>query len=104
MAFESLIIVSLFDLKIISCLYFSPLNFFKVLIREFFSSFNIITERHLKNKIDAYNCYKDEVRSGNHPRSIESLKTVAKYRGNSIGGKLYEAFAIVKNIKYEHKK
>jgi LmbE family N-acetylglucosaminyl deacetylase len=68
------------------------------------TEFNIITERHLKNKIDAYNCYKDEVRSGNHPRSIESLKTVAKYRGNSIGGKLCETFVIIRNIRYEHKK
>ena len=62
------------------------------------TEFNIITEQDLNNKIDAYNSYKNEVRPGNHPRSVESLKTVAKYRGNSIGRKLCETFVIIRNI------
>jgi N-acetylglucosamine malate deacetylase 1 len=66
------------------------------------TEFNIISEEDLKNKIDAYNCYKNEVRPGNHPRSIESLKTVAKYRGNSIGTDLAEAFVIIRNIIREY--
>lgn len=68
------------------------------------TEFNMITEKDLERKIDGYNCYKDEVRPGNHPRSVKSLKTIATYRGNSIGGKLCEAFVIIRNVINEYKK
>ncbi len=68
------------------------------------TEFNVIIEQDLEKKINAYNCYKNEVRPGNHPRSIESLKTIAKYRGNSIGGELCETFVIIRNIIHEYQK
>ena len=61
-----------------------------------------ISEKNLRKKIQAYNCYKDEVRPGNHPRSVESLKTNAKYRGSSVGVELCEAFVKIRNINYEY--
>ena len=61
-----------------------------------------ISEQNLRKKIQAYNCYKDEVRPGNHPRSLESLKTNAKFRGNSIGVDLSEAFVMIRNINHEY--
>ena len=61
-----------------------------------------ISEKNLRKKIQAYNCYKDEVRPGNHPRSVESLKTNAKYRGSSVGVELCEAFVMIRNINYEY--
>ena len=66
------------------------------------TEFNEISEEDLEKKINAYNCYKNEVRLGNHPRSVESLKTVAKYRGNSIGVDLCEVFVIIRNIIHEY--
>lgn len=65
------------------------------------TEFNVISEKNLQKKIDAYDCYKNEVRPGNHPRSIESLKTIAKYRGNSVGVDLAESFVVIRDIKYD---
>lgn len=66
------------------------------------TEFNVISETDLDKKICAYASYKDEVTSGNHPRSVESLKSVAKFRGNSIGTEFCEAFVMIRNIIYEH--
>tara|TARA_B110000014_G_scaffold8357_1_gene5940 strand:- start:505 stop:1194 length:690 start_codon:yes stop_codon:yes gene_type:complete len=66
------------------------------------TEFNVISDNDLERKIQAYNCYKDEVRSGNHPRSSESLRTNSKYRGNSIGRELCEAFVMIRNIMHEY--
>ena len=62
------------------------------------TEFNIITKKHLKKKSDAYACYKDEVRPGNHPRSIDSIKSLAEYRGNSVGAEFAEAHVLIRNI------
>ena len=62
------------------------------------TEFNVISKKHLKKKFDAYSCYQDEVRPGNHPRSIDSLKSLAKYRGNSVGSEFAEAHVLVRNI------
>ena len=63
---------------------------------------SIISEKHLQKKIQAYSCYKDEVRPGNHPRSINSLKTVARFRGNSVSVDFAEAFVLIRNIMHEY--
>ena len=65
------------------------------------TEYKIISKKHLTKKLDAYNCYKDEVRSGKHPRSLNSLKTVAEFRGNSVGEDFAEAFVLIRNISYE---
>jgi LmbE family N-acetylglucosaminyl deacetylase len=66
------------------------------------TEFNVISESNLEKKIRAYSCYKNEVTPGNHPRSVESLKSIAKFRGNSIGTDLCESFVVIRNIIYEH--
>lgn len=63
--------------------------------------FKILSRSNLKKKIDGYNCYKNEVRKGNHPRSIDSLKRVAEYRGNSVGVELAEAYVLIRSIDFE---
>ena len=50
------------------------------------------------DNLDAYACYKKEVRPGDHPRSLDSLKTLAKFRGNSVGRPYAEAFVVIRHI------
>ena len=56
------------------------------------------TTSNLQSKLDAYACYKKEVRPGDHPRSLDSLKTLAKFRGNSVGRPYAEAFVVIRHI------
>jgi len=62
--------------------------------------YNIISEKNIQIKLNAYACYKDEVRPDRHPRSLDSLVILAKYRGNSVGNHYAEAFIIVRHIRY----
>ena len=66
------------------------------------TEYNVISEKHLQKKIQAYNCYRDEVRPDNHPRSINSLKTVARFRGNSVSVGFAESFVLIRNIMHEY--
>jgi LmbE family N-acetylglucosaminyl deacetylase len=65
------------------------------------TEYNVISEKHLRQKISAYNCYKNEVRPGNHPRSIESLNKLAQYRGSSVTVDLAEAFVLIRSINHD---
>ena len=53
----------------------------------------------IKLKMKAINCYKSELKSSPHPRSISGIKTLAKWRGNTVGFKFAEAFELGR--KYE---
>lgn len=57
-----------------------------------------INEEDLNAKIQGMESYNFEKRKFPHPRSPESLTTLAKYRGNSVGLTLAEAFSIVRII------
>lgn len=62
------------------------------------TEFNIIKKENVNNKIKAYKCYKSEIRNGSNPRSTESIITLAKFRGNTIGKAFAEAFVVIRNI------
>ena len=51
-------------------------------------------EKVFKKKIKAINFYKKELRQWPHPRSIEGIKTLAKFRGLSSNYKFAEAFEL----------
>lgn len=53
-----------------------------------------VTEQ-LPNKEKAFSCYKGELMEFPHPRSIEGVKTLAKYRGAFCGVQAAEAFKIL---------
>ncbi len=57
-----------------------------------------IDEEDLNKKCLAMEAYKFESRSFPHPRSSESLRILAAYRGLSVGTQLAEAFEIVRLI------
>ena len=65
------------------------------------TEYNIISEKNLQAKLNAYACYKKEVRPGHHPRSLDSLKTLAEFRGNSVGSHYAEAFMVIRHICYD---
>ena len=47
-----------------------------------------------KKKINAIKCYKDELRKSPHPRSIDGITSLNKWRGSTIGVKYAEAFML----------
>jgi len=65
------------------------------------TEYNIISEKNLQTKLNAYACYKDEVRPDRHPRSLDSLVILAKFRGNSVGHNFAEAFMVVRHIRHD---
>lgn len=51
-----------------------------------------MTDKELTRKTKALQLYKSQVRSGAHPRSLQSLKSLAHYRGMFAGEKASEAY------------
>ena len=58
---------------------------------------DITNELKIKNK--AFMSYQSEVEKFPHPRSIESIESLAKYRGSQVGLKFAEAFKLILNVK-----
>ena len=57
-----------------------------------------ISLSNLNSKIKAMESYNYEKRKFPHPRSPESLKILAEFRGINVGLKLAESFSIIRNI------
>ncbi|MFA5317874.1 MAG: PIG-L family deacetylase [Patescibacteria group bacterium] len=55
-------------------------------------------EKFINKKIEILEIYKDELRDCPHPRSIEGVKVLAKYRGMEVGYKYAEAFQVIRNL------
>lgn len=45
-------------------------------------------------KCDAFSLYQSQIRSKNHPRNVDAIKALARFRGVSAGMEYAEAFAI----------
>lgn len=60
---------------------------------------DITNEIKFKNK--AFSSYKSEIESYPHPRSIEAIENLAKYRGTQSGMRFAEAFKLILEIKKE---
>jgi len=52
----------------------------------------------INEKIATVKCYKKEVFSWPHPRSLKGVKTLAMFRGQSVGLKFAEAFEVLREI------
>lgn len=55
-------------------------------------------DNFLDKKIQALKHYKSEMREWPHPRSYESVKHMASFRGSHIGCRVAEAFEVVRTI------
>lgn len=60
--------------------------------------FTALEERHIKAKITAMESYNSEKRAFPHPRSPESLRALATWRGSTIGREFAEAFSLARSI------
>ena len=67
----------------------------KVFIPSYFSDIS----KYLSEKNKLLSIYKDEIRSFPHPRSLEGIEVLAKYRGMEVGLLAAEAFQVVRIIK-----
>lgn len=66
-------------------------------VKGFFPNvFKEISEEDLNKKIKAFSFYEKEQKDSLSPRSSESLKALAKYRGTSVGMNLAEAFILIR--------
>lgn len=53
---------------------------------------------HLNNKIEAFKFFTTQIKKFPHPRSIESIRNLAMYRGSTISIESAEAFMIIRLI------
>ncbi len=56
-------------------------------------------ENQIERKLEAFACYKSEVRDYPHPRSIEGVRNVAAFYGNQCCLKYAEALMLMRKIK-----
>ena len=49
-------------------------------------------------KLDAVSCYSQEILPPPHPRSLEGIENLARYRGNQVALEHAEAFEIVRRV------
>jgi N-acetylglucosamine malate deacetylase 1 len=55
-------------------------------------------EKSFDFKLQAMGCYEGQLRNFPHPRSLESLEALAKFRGSTIGCSRAEAFKTIRTI------
>lgn len=57
-----------------------------------------LSEEQLRTKIEALSLYKSQLRQAAHPRSLQSMRNLAYYRGMHAGLPAAEAFFVYRNI------
>ena len=56
------------------------------------------TTKYFEKKLEIFKIYKSEVMEEPFPRSLDSIKALARYRGSQIGVEYVEAFMLVREI------
>ncbi len=52
----------------------------------------------LEKKIEAFQCFTTQIKLPPHPRSIENIRNLARYRGATVGLQAAEAFMVIREI------
>ncbi len=52
----------------------------------------------IKDKIEAMSCYRSQLHDFPHPRSLEAIRALARYRGSTVGAQAAEAFMLIRGI------
>jgi LmbE family N-acetylglucosaminyl deacetylase len=67
-----------------------------------FNSFSpnvyIDISKHIEAKINAMRCYKSQLKQIPHSRSIDSIRSLARFRGGTINVKYAEAFMLIRHV------
>lgn len=58
----------------------------------------ISIDGYLENKVKAFEEFRSQKKSFPHPRSVETIKSLAKYRGSTVGMNAAEAFRLIRDI------
>ena len=53
---------------------------------------------HLNGKLEAMRCYQSQLIDFPHPRSLEAIEALARYRGSTVGVDAAEAFMLIRAI------
>lgn len=53
---------------------------------------------YLEIKLQAMNCYQTQIKEFPHPRSLEAIEALAKYRGSNICVKYAESFSLIRSV------
>ncbi len=85
--------------KILAYEVLSETNFNLIKSKKFYPNYYEDISDFLSFKIKAMKVYKSELKKFPFPRSIETIKALAKIRGSEIGAKAAEAFEVMKIIK-----
>lgn len=62
----------------------------------FVPNINIDISTKIKKKIDALRCYKSQINEVKSPRSIDAVKSLAKFRGSQSGYDFAESFVCIR--------
>lgn len=53
-----------------------------------------LTLQNFNSKIEAFNCYQTECRSGTHPRSVTSIESLSRWRGSMCNSEFAESYML----------
>ena len=55
-------------------------------------------ENHLDQKLQAMTQYRSQLKESPHPRSLDNIRALARFRGGTVGFNAAEAFALVRQM------
>lgn len=65
---------------------------------QFNPNYFVNIEKHLQEKLNIFKLYKSEVQMAPSPRSLDVIKSLAKFRGSSCNSNYAECFVLLKEI------
>lgn len=71
----------------------------QVALDNFKPNFFVNIDKYIKKKCSAMQLYKTEIMKKPLPRSIDTIKSLSRYRGSQCGCEFAEAFMILKQVK-----
>jgi len=60
--------------------------------------FILLNADQVNKKLNAFRCYKSQVKKYPHPRSLKNIKNLSTYRGGNISHEYAEAFMLIREI------
>jgi len=67
----------------------------------FVPNFFVDITAHLDKKLQALDTYREEMRPAPHPRSVNSIEALVRWRGATVGCDAAEAFSVIRMITQE---
>lgn len=71
---------------------------FPIQANAFMPNYFVDISDYIKDKTNAMLCYDKKIRESTHPRSVDGIISLAKYRGASVGVQYAEAFIQIRRL------